>query len=142
MPEASFPVEIVGGVPVVATPVEIDISNSAALRAALLEAAAHGNGTLVVDMSQTQFCDSAALNVLVRAHKQAQTTGGEMLLVIAAATVLRIFAVTGIGRLMPSFPSLHQALAHIPAAPDPTSLPSALTTAPVPPADTDTVEIR
>jgi anti-sigma B factor antagonist len=133
---------MVGGVPVVATPVEIDISNCAALRAALIEAAAHGSGTLVVDMSQTQFCDSAGLHILVRAHKRAQSTGGEMLLVISATTILRIFAVTGIGRLLPSFPSLHQALAHIPAAPDPTSLPSALTTAPVPPADTDTVEIR
>ena len=121
MPEAGFPVEMVGGVPVVATPVEIDIGNSAALRAALLDAAAHGNGTLVVDMSQTQFCDSAGLNVLVRAHKQAQTTGGEMLLVISADTVLRIFAVTGIGRLIPSFPSLHQALAQVPAASDSTT---------------------
>ena len=121
MPEASFPVEMVGGVPVVATPVEIDISNSAALRAALLEAAAQGNGTLVVNMSQTQFCDSAGLHILVRAHKRAQSTGGEMLLVISATTILRIFAVTGIGRLMPSFPSLHQALAQVPAASDSTA---------------------
>jgi anti-anti-sigma factor len=133
MPEASFPVEVVSGVPIVATPAEIDISNSAGLRAALLEAAAHGNTTLVVDMSQTQFCDSAALNVLVRAHKQAQARHGEVLLVISAATVLRIFAVTGIDHLMPSFPSLHEALAHTLAAPDSTSLPAVLATAPAPP---------
>jgi hypothetical protein len=65
-----------------------------------------------------------------------------MLLVISATTILRIFAVTGIGRLLPSFPSLHQALAHILAAPGPTSLPSVLTTAPAPGADTGTMEIR
>ena len=110
MPEASFPVEMVGGVPVVATPVEIDISNSAALRAALLEAAAHGNGTLVVDMSRTQFCDSAGLNVLVRAHKRAEAQGGEVLLVISRDAVLRIFAVTGIDRLIPNFASLEEAM--------------------------------
>ena len=142
MAEVSFPVQVVRGVPVVGAPEEIDVANAARLRAALLGAAARGNGTLVVDMSQTQFCDSAGLHVLVRAHKRAQSTGGEMLLVISAATILRIFAVTGIGRLMPSFPSLHQALAHIPAAPDPASLPSVLTTAPVPPAGTGRVEIR
>ena len=61
MPEASFPVERAGGVAVVAAPEEIDITNAAGLRAALLQAAARGNGTLVVDMSRTQFCDSAAL---------------------------------------------------------------------------------
>jgi anti-anti-sigma factor len=72
MAEASFPVQVVGGVPVVTAPEEIDITNAAGLRAALLEAAAHGSGTLVVDMAQTQFCDSAGLNVLVRAHKRAQ----------------------------------------------------------------------
>ena len=114
MPEASFPVEVVGGVPVVTAPEEIDITNAAGLRAALLEAAAHGSRTLVVDMAQTQFCDSAGLNVLVRAHKRAQADGGELVLVICTAAVLRIFAVTGIDHLLPSFPNLEQALAPTP----------------------------
>jgi anti-sigma B factor antagonist len=125
MPEASFPVELVDGVPVVAAPEEIDITNAAGLRAALLQAAAHGNGTLVVDMSRTQYCDSATLNVLVRAHKRAQAEGREVLLVITTATVLRIFAVTGINHLIPNFPSLEQALAQAPAGSDPPPLPTA-----------------
>src|SRR5712672_3598499 len=49
MPEDKFPVEVVGGVPVVAAPEEIDITNAEALRSALLTAAANGHGTLVVD---------------------------------------------------------------------------------------------
>ena len=118
MPEASFPVEVVSDVPVVTAPEEIDITNAAGLRAALLEAAAHGSRTLVVDMAQTQFCDSAGLNVLARAHKRAQADGGELLLVICTAAVLRIFAVTGIDRLIPNFPDLDQALAPTPAVPD------------------------
>jgi anti-sigma B factor antagonist len=125
MPEPSFPVELVDGVPVVAAPGEIDITNAAGLRAALLQAAARGNGTLVVDMSRTQFCDSAALNVLVRAHKRAQAEGGEVLLVIAAVTVLRIFAVTGINHLIPHFPSLEEALAQTPAGSGPPASPAA-----------------
>jgi anti-sigma B factor antagonist len=116
MPETTFPVEVVLGVPVVAAPEEIDITNAVGLRAALLDAAAQGNGTLVVDMSQTQFCDSAALNVLVRAHQRAQAEGGEVHLVISAADVLRIFAVTGIDRVIPRFLSLGKALAQTPAA--------------------------
>jgi len=111
MTEASFPVEMIGGVPVVAAPEEIDITNAGGLRAALLQAAAHANGMLVVDMSRTQFCDSAGLNVLVRAHKRAQAQGSEVLLVITGAAVLRIFAVTGIDHVIPNFASLEEALA-------------------------------
>jgi anti-sigma B factor antagonist len=118
MAEVSFPVQVVSGVPVVAAPEEIDLTNAARLRAALLDAAARGNGTLVVDMSQTQFCDSAGLHVLVRAHQRAQAGGGKVLLVISAAPVLRIFAVTGIDRMIPSFSTLVQALAQTPEVPD------------------------
>jgi anti-sigma B factor antagonist len=114
MPEASFPVEVIGGMAVVAAPEEIDAANAAGLRAALLRAAAHRKGTLVVDMSRTQFCDSSGLNVLVRAHRRAQTEGGEVLLVISAAAVLRILALTGIDRVIPRFTSLDEALAQTP----------------------------
>jgi anti-sigma B factor antagonist len=127
MPEASFPVEVVSGVPVVTAPEEIDITNAAGLQAALLEAAGHGSRTLVVDMARTQFCDSAALHVLVRAHQRARADGSELLLVICAAAVLRTFALTGIDHLMPNFPNLEQALA---PAPDFTSRPAALAAAP------------
>jgi anti-anti-sigma factor len=139
MPEASFPVEVVGGVPVVTAPEEIDNTNAAGLRAALLEAAVHGSRTLVVDMAQTQFCDSAGLNVLVRAHKRARAEGGELLLVISATAVLRIFAVTGIGHLIPNFPNLEQALAPAPPVPDFTSLPGAMAARPAPPAASETL---
>lgn len=118
MPEASFPVEMAGGVPVVAAPEEIDLTNAAGLRAALLQAGAPGNRTLVVDMTRTEFCDSAGLNVLVRAHKRARASGGDLLLVICGAAVLRIFALTGIDRLIPNFPSLEEALAQAAAGPD------------------------
>jgi anti-sigma B factor antagonist len=119
MLEDRFTTQVVGGVPVVATPQEIDINNAAGLRAALLDAAAPGPGTLVVDMSATQFCDAAGLHVLVRAHQQAQARGGELLLVLPTTTVLRIFAIAGIDRMIPNFPTLDEALAQAPAAAPP-----------------------
>jgi anti-anti-sigma factor len=100
---------------VVTAPEEIDINNAAGLRAALLDAAGHGNGTLVVDMSQTLFCDSSGVNVLVRAHQDAQAEGGEVLLIVSAA-VLRVLTVIGVDRVIPSFPSLDEALGQAPAA--------------------------
>jgi anti-sigma B factor antagonist len=111
MPEGSFPVEVVEGVPVVAAPEEIDVTNADALRSALLQAAGNGHGRLVVDMTQTQFCDSSGLHTLLAAHKRADAEGRKVLLVIPSATVLRIFALTGIDTVIPNFASLPEALA-------------------------------
>ena len=69
MPEISFPVEVIEGVPVVTVPEEVDITNAAGLQAALLEAAGPGRAVVVVDMSRTRFCDSAGLNALVTAGR-------------------------------------------------------------------------
>ena len=90
MPDGSFPVEIVKGMPVVAAPEEIDITNAEALRSALLTAAANGHDRLVVDMTGTQFCDSSGLHTLIAAHKRAEAEGRELLLVIPSPTVLRV----------------------------------------------------
>ena len=96
MPDGSLPVEVVRGVPVVTAPEQIDFTNAAGLRAAVLQAAGHGHGTVVVDMTGTRFCDSAGLHVLVSAHKRARSEGGQVLLVIVGAAVLRIFAITAL----------------------------------------------
>lgn len=116
MPEADFPVEMVGGVPVVAAPDEIDITSADGLRAAMLDAAARGRGTFVVDMSRTRFCDSSGLHALVAAYRRAQAEDGEVLLVIPDAAVLRVFAITGMDQVIPNFASLDEALAHTPDA--------------------------
>ena len=111
MHDGRFPFEVVSGVPVVTAPEEIDITNAPELRSALLEAAAHGHGTLVADMTRTQFCDSSGLHTLLAAHKRAQAKGGELRLAISAAPVLRVLAITGIDRIIPNFTTLDEALA-------------------------------
>jgi anti-sigma B factor antagonist len=130
MREDGFPVELVGGVPVVTAPEEIDITNAAGLRAGLLEAAlleaalfqAAGHPAFVVDMTRTRFCDSAGIQALVEAHKRAQATGGQVLLVMSGAAVPRIFELTGVDRVIPSFASLDDALAYTPAGRGPLPL--------------------
>ena len=112
MPDGRFSVELVSGVPVVAAPEEIDITNAPELRSALLEAATEEHVTLVADLTRTQFCDSSGLHVLLAAHKRAQAVGGELRLVIPDVAVLRVFAITGIDQIIPNFTSLHDALAY------------------------------
>jgi anti-sigma B factor antagonist len=115
-----YPIEMVNGVPVVAAPAEIDVTNAGWLRAVLLEAAARGHGTFVVDMTGTQYCASAGIGVLVRAHNWALAEGGELRLVIpASCMVLRIFALTGIDQVIPNFADLDEALQPAPAAASP-----------------------
>ena len=108
--------EVVSGVPVVAAPEEIDITNAGALRSAMLEAAAHGHGTLVVDMTVTRFCDSSGIHTLLAAYQRAQAEGGGLLLVIPDIASLRVFQITGLDRVIPNVTSLDQALARTSAA--------------------------
>ena len=110
MPDLSFRVEMAGDMPVVVTPGDIDITNAAAFRTALLEAAGRSR-TFVVDMSRTQFCDTAGIRALVAAHKQAEADGREVRLVVTSASVLRIFAITGFDQVISRFSNLDQALA-------------------------------
>lgn len=115
--DAAFPVEMIMGIPVVGTPEEIDITNAPRLAKALADAAARGSGTLVVDMSRTQFCDTAGIHALVAAHRRAVAGDGRLLLVTAAIAVQRIFAITGLDRVVASFASLEEALASASSAP-------------------------
>ncbi|HEY6311751.1 MAG TPA: STAS domain-containing protein [Streptosporangiaceae bacterium] len=110
MPEISFAVEVVEGVPVVTAPEEIDIANAAGLQAALLEAAWPGRAMVVVDMSRTRFCDSAGLNALITADRQARANGGEVRLVVVGEAVARVVALTGVDRVIPVYASLEDAL--------------------------------
>lgn len=111
MHDGRFLIELISGTPVVAAPEEIDMANAAELELALQEAAANGPGTLVADLTLTRFCDSSGIRTLLAAHQRAQAEGGELLLVVPDAAVLRVFAIIGIDRLIPHFTSLDGALA-------------------------------
>ena len=116
VPDHRYPL-MINGVPVVEAPEEIDICNAEQLRIVLLEAAGRGHATIVVDMTRTRFCDSSGFSVLVAAHQRALAEGGGLRLVIPdGSRVLRIFTVVGLGRFIPRFASLDQALPAAPAA--------------------------
>jgi stage II sporulation protein AA (anti-sigma F factor antagonist) len=112
---AGFPVATISGLPVVSGPAEIDIANAGQLRAALLAATAQGHATIVVDLTETSFCDTSGLQVLVLAHRRAAAEGGELRLVVRSATLLRLFSVTGVDHVIPNFTTLDQAVSELPA---------------------------
>lgn len=112
---AGFPAATISGLPVVKGPAEIDITNAGQLRAALLAAAGQGHVTIVVDLSETAFCDTSGLQVLVLAHRRAAAEGGELRLIVRAATLLRLFSLTGVDHVIPVFTTLDEATSELPA---------------------------
>ncbi|MGH3154575.1 MAG: STAS domain-containing protein [Streptosporangiaceae bacterium] len=103
---------VINGVPVVTTPAEVDIATADQFRMVLLEAAARGGATVVVDMTGTRFCDTSGLHALVRAHKRAVAEGGGLRLVLpSGGAVPRIVTLIRLDLVLPCFSSLAQAVA-------------------------------
>jgi anti-sigma B factor antagonist len=104
----------VGQHAVIPLPAEIDATNAEGIRQALVSAASHDAAVLVIDMSETTFCDSAGVNAIIAAHKQAKAAGTQLRLV--APGVLRILTLVGADQLVPIYPTLETALAETAAA--------------------------
>ena len=112
MADPRCPFVMIGGVPVVTAPVDIDAASAEDFQQILLRATSCRRATVVVNMTGTRFCDSAGVRVLVRAQERALIKGGELLLVLPASAVFRVFAFTGIARVIPHFADLNEALEH------------------------------
>jgi anti-sigma B factor antagonist len=110
VPEVDFVATMVGDVPVVTAPAEVDVANAALMRAALLRAVAGGHATIILDMTATQFCDSAGLSVLIRGHRRALAEGASLRVVTSTPQLARILDVTGLDRLLQHFRTLEEAL--------------------------------
>jgi len=113
VPGEHYPAVQGGQVAVVSLPAEIDIANGDYIREDLLSVINRGPALLVVDMSATDFCDSAGVNALIRAFKRAAANGTEMRLVVPNRNVQRILALTGVDRLIDIYPSVSAATADV-----------------------------
>jgi anti-sigma B factor antagonist len=109
MTEEAGRVRWVGQQAVIAMPAEIDVTNAGEISQALLAAASHGAPVLIIDMSDTTFCDSAGVQAIITAQNQAATTGTQLRL--AATAALRILTIVGLDQLVPIYPTLEEALA-------------------------------
>ncbi|HEX6521392.1 MAG TPA: STAS domain-containing protein [Streptosporangiaceae bacterium] len=115
MSESGYVRTVVNGVPVVATPVEIDITTAGQLRAVLLDVASGGHPRVIVDMTRTQFCDSTGLSALIRTYEHVAAEDRELRLVLPAEGIVPyIMALTGVDRFIPCFASIEEALVHSP----------------------------
>ena len=96
---------------VVVLPAEIDVTNSEQVYQQLAAALAPGVNTVIADMMATVFCDSSGVHAIIHAYEDADARGIQMRLAVSSATsVRRVLELIGVGRLMPVFPSLREAL--------------------------------
>jgi anti-sigma B factor antagonist len=99
---------------VVVLPAEIDVTNSEQVYEQLLAALAPGVGTVIADMMATVFCDSSGVHAIMHAYETAAERDVRMRLAVSPATsVRRVLELIGVGRLMPVYPSLEEALAAV-----------------------------
>jgi anti-anti-sigma factor len=88
-----------GAVTVVALRGEADLATLHVIRDALADVIADGQGDVVVDLAQTEFMDTAALRVVLRARETLGGTGRHLTLRSPSRTSGRLLAVFGLGHL-------------------------------------------
>jgi len=112
-----FTIWSLGGLPVISTPNEIDLTNVDGLLHALLVATA--NATIVaVDMTATTFCDASTIDTLEWVNHWLNDNGGE-LRIIPAKPMPAALEITRADQPFPIFGSLPEALATKLSCPQP-----------------------
>ena len=101
----------IGQVAVVTLPAEIDVTNADVVREELAYVLNQGAALLIADLSRTSFCDSAGVSALVRTFRRAATSESSMRLVVSTPAVERVLSITGVDRLVDTFPSVAASLA-------------------------------
>ena len=111
MSQERYPVLWIGQVAVVTLPPEIDVTNADMVREELASVLNQGAALLIADLSKTSFCDSAGVSALVRTFRRAATSESSMRLVVSTPAVERVLSITGVDRLLETFPSVAASLA-------------------------------
>ncbi len=88
---------------------EIDLSVGEGLLARIVGLLRSGDVPLLIDMTGVRFCDSTGLNVAVDAKRHADACGCPLVLFGLSERVERLFRVTGLDRLITTYPTVAEA---------------------------------
>lgn len=105
------PVLRTGGIVVVRLPVEVDVTNAQHVLDDLAGALGNGATALIVDMSDTTFCDSAGVAALVHARQKAVANRARLRIVTQSQAVRRVLSLTDVDTIIPVFATLDEAKA-------------------------------
>jgi len=71
---------------------------------------AAGAITILIDLKLTTFLDSSGLNSLISGYHAATRAHARLALIAPSTSVHRMLSITGIGRILPTFPTTDTAL--------------------------------
>jgi anti-sigma B factor antagonist len=103
--------QLAGPVFLVAAEGELDLSAAALFRAKLLDAIARGGRRIILDLLGVTLLDSTNIGALLDAHGRAEQLGGELEVVCTDSNVLKVFAISGLDRLLRIHDSVESAVA-------------------------------
>lgn len=89
---------------------EIDFETAPALRTHGLELIAQGHPHLILDLTPVTFCDSSGFNALIGIMRCARTANGSLTLAAAPDRLSRMLDLTGLGTVLPSYPTTAAAM--------------------------------
>ena len=96
---------------VVVLPAEIDVTTSEQVHDLLVAALAPGVDIVIADMTGTSFCDSSGVHAIVFAHETVAARGAKLRLAVPpASSVRRVLEMIGVGRILPVYPTLQEAM--------------------------------
>ncbi|MFJ8540012.1 anti-sigma factor antagonist [Streptomyces sp. NPDC093591] len=87
----------------------LDVYTHRLLREACEKACSDGYWLLVLDLDDLDFLDSTGLGTLVSALKRVRAHRGALSLSLTKDRILKIFRITGLIRVFPTFPSVTEA---------------------------------
>jgi anti-sigma B factor antagonist len=90
---------------------EIDVYTAPKLRECITGLVDEGHRKLVVDLEKVEFMDSTGLGVLVGGLKRVRTHEGSLELVCTQERLLKIFRITGLGKVFAIYGSQAEATA-------------------------------
>jgi anti-anti-sigma factor len=95
---------------VIVLPADIDVTNADQVGTELMQALDGSAAMLVVDMTETVFCDSSGIQMLLRAHRRATAAGTELRVATSSRSVRRVLELTGTDRVIDMYPDLSTAM--------------------------------
>ena len=111
MIDASFDVAERGEHKVLTARGELDVATVPAFRAQLLPLVQASTPSVVVDLSDVHFIDSAGLRVIVDALTNARRRDGDLRLACPDASLRRTFEITGLDQVLAIHTSVEEATA-------------------------------
>jgi anti-sigma B factor antagonist len=101
------------GTPLIQLAGDFDLNNVVEVEAALAETFEGDSGALILDLSGVGFLDSMMLRQIADAHQRANADDRRLVLVRPDAIIWRVFTVTGLAAIIPSWDSVDEADEHV-----------------------------